>query len=224
MDIVKICGLSDSLSVATASRHSATHLGFIFHPESPRYITLDQAAELSLTIPSHCERVAVCVDADDTFLKNIISALSPTHLQLHGAETPERISEIKSNFNLPIIKALGISNKQDLDSLVLYDSVPSIDYLLLDYKSKESFGGSGKQFDWSLLSGLRTTKPLILAGGINLSNLPQALDLINDSTNSFIGLDVSSGVEGSIGVKDIGLIEQFLSQVAKATKATDDNT
>ena len=218
MDIVKICGLSDSLSITTACRHSATHLGFIFHPESPRYITLDQAAELSLTIPNNCERVAVCVDADDTFLQDIISSLSPTFLQLHGSETPERISEIKLRFHLPIIKAVGILSKQDLDSLVLYDSVPSIDYLLLDYKSPKSFGGSGKQFDWSLLSGLRTTKPLILAGGINLSNLPQAFDLINDSTNSFIGLDVSSGVEGAIGVKDIGLIEQFLSQVSQATK------
>lgn len=211
IDFIKICGLSDTSMVTTACEHGATHLGFMIYESSPRYISVSRAAELVASV-SDCDCVAVTVDADDKLLDDITMIMRPSMLQLHGCESVSRISSIRSRYNLPIIKALGISSSSDLDSLSVYESHSSIDYLLLDYKplSGDSFGGIGESFDWSIISSLSSPKPLILAGGISFDNLGEALDIIVSCNNSFIGLDVSSSLESSRGVKDIKLIEQFL--------------
>ena len=208
---VKICGLSTPESVRTAQCGGATHLGFIFFEKSPRYVTPKKAARLVEDL-SDVQTVAVTVDADNDFLDEITSAMKPDMLQLHGKESPERIAEIKHRYQLPVMKALAIRDETDLEKIALYED--SVDLLLLDAKppdGSELPGGNGVSFDWSLIAGLNSKAPILLSGGIDQSNLNQAIDYVEKGQNDLAGIDVSSGVESAPGVKDILKIEKFLA-------------
>ena len=138
--------------------------------------------------------------------------MQPDMLQLHGKESVERINDLKARHQLPIIKALAIREAADLEKVATYD--PVSDLLLLDAKppaGSQLPGGNGVRFDWTVLKRLKSSTPILLSGGIDISNVGEAMDYVRDGQNSIAGLDVSSGVESSPGAKDIAKIEIFLA-------------
>ena len=135
-----------------------------------------------------------------------------THLQLHGNESSNEVKKINETSNLKIIKAFSISEETDLDKIKEY--CPYIDYILLDSIQKEDMpGGTGKKFDWEIIRNFSPNKSFFLSGGLNTTNISDALDL--KKTEYF---DVSSGVENSEGIKDEKLISEFISKANKAVK------
>jgi phosphoribosylanthranilate isomerase len=213
MDI-KICGLRKEEALAAALAGGASHVGFIFFPKSPRNIDPAEAGRLRRLASGKAKAVAVTVDASDATLDVIVKAVAPDVLQLHGSESPARVRELKARYGLPVMKALSIREKPDLDRVADYAGVA--DCLLFDAKPPRGAklpGGNGMAFDWRLLEGVDPAVPYMLSGGLNAGNIAEALATARPS-----GIDISSGVESAPGVKDVRLIEAFFRAVAGARK------
>ncbi|MGO9672902.1 MAG: phosphoribosylanthranilate isomerase [Methylocella sp.] len=207
--LVKICGLNANDAIDAAIEAGADMVGFVVFDRSPRHVSLDQASSLGARVPSHAAKVLLTVDADDASLAAAIAALDPAFLQLHGAETPERVAAIRAAFGVKVIKAIGIGERADLDQIRRYDDIA--DMLLFDARPPPKAsrpGGNGAGFDWSLLAGVMTKKPWLLAGGLDAGNVAEAL-----RETGAAGVDVSSGVESAPGVKDKGKMATFVAAV-----------
>ena len=205
--IIKICGLSTAPAVAAALDAGADMLGFVFFAPSPRYLPLDAAKALSAQIGGRAKKVALTVDADDASIEAIVAAIAPDILQLHGRETPERAAALRARVGCRIMKALGVSSRDDLAAARAY--APVVDYLLFDAKPPLDAtrpGGNGMAFDWSILDGFNPGRPWLLSGGLDPSNVAEAL-----AKTGAPGVDVSSGVERAPGVKDEALIRSFIA-------------
>jgi phosphoribosylanthranilate isomerase len=204
---VKICGLRTGADVAAAASAGASYVGFVFYPKSPRNVSFEEAAALAVDVPMGVAKVALVVNADDAFLDDLTAAVPLDMLQLHGSETPTRVAEVKARYGLPVMKAVGIADASDLAQIDAYAAVA--DQLLIDAKPPKNAdlpGGNGLAFDWTLLAGRKYwTVPWMLAGGLTADNVAEAVRLTGATQ-----VDVSSGVEGSVGVKDAGLIAAFL--------------
>lgn len=214
---VKICGLSRAEEVVAAADAGASYVGFVFFPKSPRNIVPEHARALALETPAGLAKVALVVNADNAFLDDLTARVPLDMLQLHGSENPARVTEIKARYGLPVMKAVGISDAEDLDAIDVYSAVA--DQLLIDAKppkNAELPGGNGLAFDWQLLRGRKYwTKPWMLAGGLTPNNVAEAIHLTGAQQ-----VDVSSGVETAPGVKDTGLIAQFVSAAKKMSVPT----
>lgn len=205
---VKICGLSTPDDVSTSINSGADLVGFVFFKKSPRNITLDQASTLSKLVPPEVKKVVLTVDPEDYFLEKIISAVDPDFIQLHGQEKVSRVEEIGELFNIPIIKAVGLKDKNDLWRLDEYSQVS--DQILVDAKPVDSQplpGGNGIAFDWKIISEFNWKLPWMLAGGLNAENVAAAINLTKAEQ-----VDVSSGVEKSPGKKDHMKIRKFIQE------------
>jgi len=212
--LIKICGLSTPDALDAALDAGADMVGFVFFGPSPRNISLETARSLSARVKDRAERVALTVDADDLVLAQIIDALKPDVLQLHGHETPERVAAIKQRFSLPAMKALAIETHADLAAIAPYTSVA--DRLLFDARPPRDAtrpGGLGKPFDWRLLENLDLPIPFMLSGGLHADNVAEALRITRAG-----GVDVSSGVESAPGVKDPDKIRAFV-RAARASQS-----
>jgi len=209
---IKICGLKTPEAMDAALAGGASHVGFIFFPKSPRNIAPLDAASLRQAALGKALAVAVTVDADDLFLDDIVAAMQPDMLQLHGKETPERVLAVKARYGLPVMKALAVSGSADLAAADAYQGIA--DKFLFDAKPPAGSvlpGGNGVSFDWSILKALDPDLDYMLSGGLNAGNVADALRLANPP-----GLDISSGVESAPGVKDVALIDAFFAAVATA--------
>jgi len=213
---IKICGLTTQAALDAALANGASHIGFVFFKKSPRNISLPLAASLRDRVMNRAQVVAVTVDADNRLLDEIIYQLKPDLLQLHGAETPRRLAEIKHRYNLPVMKAIAVHNKSDLQNLVPYRGIA--DRILFDAKAPKDSdlpGGNGVSFDWHVLDGLDESVDYMLSGGLRPDNVAGAL-----ANTRATGIDVSSGVEKEPGVKDIALINAFFKAVSLAQDAS----
>lgn len=214
MDI-KICGLSTVESVDAVIAGHASHVGFIFFQKSPRHITVETADLLSARAQkAGLKSVAVTVNANDDYLDEIVSVVKPDILQLHGAETPARVAEIKAKYGLPVMKAFAISSVNDLAKVEPYRGIA--DRFLFDAKPPKGSdlpGGNGVSFDWSLLTNLDPSIDYMLSGGLNPANVAEAIDFVSPP-----GLDISSGVESALGIKDLSLIADFFAAIKQKTK------
>jgi phosphoribosylanthranilate isomerase len=205
---VKICGLTEPLSLSAALDAGADMVGFVFYEPSPRHLAMSAARELSALVEGRAKKVVLCVDADDALLAALIEAVDPDLLQLHGRETPERVAAVRMRFGLPVMRALAIRTRADLDQLAAFEAVA--DALLFDAKPPADAtrpGGNGESFDWTVLNGLATRRPWLLAGGLTLANVAHAL-----AVSGAQALDVSSGVESAPGHKDPAKIKAFVAQ------------
>lgn len=203
----KICGLNDLGGVMASVDAGAAYLGFNFFPPSPRYVTPEKALPLMQAVPEGVCKVALSVNADDATLDALVESLPIDMLQLHGKETPARVSAVKARYGLPVLKALGVAAAEDLEAIAIYARVS--DMLLIDAKPPKDAvlpGGNGLTFDWTLLAGRRWALPWMLAGGLSADNVAEAVRL----TGALV-VDVSSGVESAPGVKDEALIRDFLA-------------
>lgn len=210
----KICGITTLEAARVTARDGAAFLGFIHFAKSPRHLTLDAMAELMQAVRDDgiaLPLVSVTVNPDENLLVALREAVKPDMVQLHGHETPERVAEVKALTGLPVIKAISVSNADDLDTAKAYEY--GADYLLFDAKAPKDAaipGGLGLSFDWTLLAGRTWQKPWFLAGGLDPDNVAEAVRISGAKY-----LDVSSGVESAPGVKSRELISRFL-RTAKA--------
>ncbi|PWC77290.1 phosphoribosylanthranilate isomerase [Azospirillum sp. TSH64] len=207
----KICGLSESESLRAAVAGGARYVGFVFYPRSPRAIAPAMAAELARLLPTGVRSVGLFVDPDDEFLEHVTGQVPLDLIQLHGAETPRRIAEIKARYALPVMKAIKIGGPEDL-TLAL-EAAAVADRLLFDAKPPAKVlalpGGNGIAFDWTILAGRRWPRPWMLSGGLTVDNVAEAVRVTGATE-----VDVSSGVEDRPGHKDPALVRSFLSAVA----------
>ena len=205
---VKICGLNEQTGLEAALHGGASHVGFVFYPPSPRNVTVEQAAALSRLVPASVERVGLFVNPDNALIRDAISSANLSLLQLHGSETPEQVARIRAEFGVPVMKALRISDRDDLGDARTFMDVA--DWLLFDAKppkgDKALPGGNGISFDWTLLEGFQSPIPWMLGGGLNVDNVAEAIRI-----SGAHAVDVSSGVERMPGQKDPARISAFLS-------------
>ena len=204
--IVKICGLSTRETLDAALNAGADMVGFVFFPPSPRHLGLEKARELGKQAKGRAVKVALSVDADDATLANIVDALQPDILQLHGKETVARVRDIKQKFSLQVMKALAIETPADLASLPGYAAVA--DHILFDARAPKHAtrpGGLGAIFDWHVLENLDLKIPFMVSGGLNAGNVAEAVRVTRAG-----GVDVSSGVESAPGIKDPDMIRAFI--------------
>ena len=211
--LVKICGLSTRETLDIALDAGADMVGFVFFPPSPRHISLEVARDLGSRAKGRAVKVALTVDADDATLENIVETLRPDILQLHGKETTARLRDIKQKFGLPLMKALPVETAADLAPLPGYAAVA--ERILFDARAPTDAtrpGGLGAPFDWHVLENLNLALPYMVSGGLHADNVAEAVTVTRAG-----GVDVSSGVERTPGVKDPELIRAFI-RAARATQ------
>ena len=203
---IKICGLSTPQTLTAALAAGADMVGFVFFEPSPRNIAMDAAKSLGAQTADSAKKVALSVDADDALLDAIVENLQPDFMQLHGKESPQRMSDIKSRYGLPVMKAIHVSEAGDLTAIADYETIA--DMLVFDAKPPKGApvpGGNGEAFDWTILQAVKTQTPWMLSGGLDADNVAQAIRV-----TSAKAIDVSSGVESARGVKDVAKIEAFV--------------
>jgi phosphoribosylanthranilate isomerase len=203
----KICGLSSEVAVTAAVEGGAAYLGFVFYPPSPRAVSPARAAALIAAVPSGVQRVGLFVDADDALIRAVLAEAPIDILQFHGAESPDRIADVKVRFHRPVMKAIAVAAPEDVLAAGRYDDVA--DMLLFDAKPPSLIdalpGGNGLAFDWRLIAGHKWRRPWMLSGGLTAELLPEAVHISGASA-----VDVSSGVERRPGDKDPDKIREFL--------------
>lgn len=210
--IIKICGLSTPETLDAAIAAGADWVGLVHFHKSPRHVEGRAAAALADQARGRASIVALTVDADDATLDQIMHDVAPDIFQFHGHETPGRVAGVKVRFALPVMKAIGVSMRDDLAAVSPYVGVA--DHLLLDAKPPKGAvlpGGNGAAFNWDILAGLPSDLPFMLSGGLNPETVHDAIR----RTRPF-GVDVSSGVERAPGVKDILMIERFIAAARAA--------
>jgi len=215
--LVKICGVKTFDCALAATKAGADFIGFVFVGKSPRAIAPDLASDIVTEIkqlsydegfacPKFC---GLFVDAGERLLGEAAPFL--THFQFHGHEDAERLNEIRSEFGLEIIKAVGVAEPSDFDGvdalaeaadLMIFDSRPP--------KGAALPGGNGEPFDWKILKRYQGETPFLLAGGLTAASVGDAIRAAKGHT-AFAGVDVSSGVEVRPGEKDDALIAAFIT-------------
>lgn len=212
-NLIKICGLSTPETLTSALDAGADMVGFVRFPKSPRHVTLDLGHRLSLQAKGRAKRVVLLVNPGDEEIAQAVEAFNPDLIQLHGNESPARVAEIRSMVGRPVMKAVGIAEKSDLETLAPYAG--QAEHILLDAKPPRTAealpGGNGVSFDWTLLNGLDPGLPIMLSGGLNPDNVAEAIRLTKPNA-----VDVSSGVESGPGLKDPARIAAFVKAARAA--------
>lgn len=212
---VKICGLSTPETLAAALEAGADMVGFVFFPPSPRHVGIEAMKNLATAARGRAEIAVLTVDADDATLAQIADEIQPDWFQFHGVESADHVDAAKTAFGLKVMKALPIAGHSDLVRIARY--VPVVDRILFDAKPPKDAtrpGGLGAAFDWRLLENLRLDAPFMVSGGLHADNVAEAVRVTRAG-----GVDVSSGVERTPGVKDIDMIRAFV----RAARAAENN-
>lgn len=204
----KICGLSTPETVDAAVEAGARFVGFVTFPRSPRHIeSLDILKSLGARVPRSVTRVGLFVDADDALIDARLATGAIDMLQLHGAETAERVAALKARTGKPVIKAIKVASLADVERGIA-GYAGTADRLMFDAADGTLPGGNATAFDWTFLSGRSVPLPWFLAGGLTPANVADAVCVTGARA-----VDVSSGVEATRGVKSIELIRAFLGAV-----------
>ncbi|MFM9975462.1 MAG: phosphoribosylanthranilate isomerase [Beijerinckiaceae bacterium] len=219
--LIKICGLSTADTMTAALDAGADMVGLVFHRKSPRSVSLEVAAALAGQARGRARIVALTVDPSDEGLAAIMARVNPDVIQLHGMETPERCAEIEDRTARVSLKAIGISDAADIERVRLYHERGRT--VLLDAKPPRGAaypGGHGNTFDWSILDRMPDDIPFLLSGGLTQANVSDAIHTADRFCLAFAGVDVSSGVESALGVKDSGKIRAFVETTRAARAAS----
>ncbi len=216
---VKICGITRRQDAELAAGLGASALGFVFWPNSPRFVSADIARGLTAQLPAHVIKVGVFVDQPAEDVARIMDEVGLDVAQLHGKETAEYCRELMVRLG-PVVRsgqeaAGGIRPAPDtgpaifkavtLDDkgLAVVDFSPDV-VLLVDANDPVRFGGTGRTVNWDSARELAAVRPTILAGGLNAANIKLAVRSVRP-----YGVDVSSGVESAPGVKDPNRLRTF---------------
>jgi len=201
MSKVKVCGMTNLADAEHAANHGAWAIGLIHHPESPRYVRPEVAEEIGVALKRRCEIAGVFVNST---LDEVIDAADRenlTLLQFHGDEGPSFCAEAGRRTGAKVIKAMRVTSAADVKAAEAFRT----DFHLFDAYWHGIHGGTGKNFDWELVSKRRSKVPMILAGGLTADNVAGAIELVQP-----FGVDVVSGVEAEPGRKDHAKVEAFL--------------
>jgi len=205
----KICGITnieDALNVCDAD---ADALGLVFYAKSPRYVTSKQASEICNAIPPFVTTVGLFLDASTDFVNEVLENVPLDLLQFHGSESPTYCA----SFNRPYIKAVGMKEfLQEGNTEAAFkkyvNQYPDAKAFLVDSHGAGKAGGTGETFNWKKIPQ-GTNKPIILAGGLNPTNISEAIQ----TADLIYGVDLSSGVESAPGIKDKQKIEQLMRNI-----------
>ncbi len=200
MNKVKICGLSRIQDISAVNECMPDYVGFVF-AESKRQISIAKASEFRRVLNKNISVVGVFVNENINKIVEICGSNIIDVIQLHGDETNEYINDLKTHVHVPIIKSIRIKNAVSLEQIAEISS----DFVLFDSYSNSCYGGSGNNFDWSLIPNA-IDKPFFLAGGISLDNVQSAMSL------GAYCIDVSTGVETN-GVKDPSKIQEIINLI-----------
>lgn len=198
---VKICGITRVEDALAAVAHGADAIGLVFYAPSPRAVSIDQAIQIVNQIPAFVSVVGLFVNAEESFVRNVISNVALDLLQFHGDEAPEECTR----YGLPFIKAIRV--KSDTNLVQCAKDYSASRALLLDTYTEGVAGGTGHVFDWGLIPP-DLNKPVVLAGGLTSENVASAIQQVKP-----YAVDVSGGVEASKGIKDAAKIAAFMQQV-----------
>jgi phosphoribosylanthranilate isomerase len=198
---IKICGMTNEEDALAAAKFGADALGFIFAP-SPRRIAPEKARKIIKVLPPLVQTVGVFVDEDLGEVSSVAEMCGLDILQFHGSES----ADYCDRFSQRVIKAVRPRNRQDLKSLREYDGV--VHALLLDTYVADKLGGTGMTFDWKWAVEAVKYGRIILAGGLNPENVAAAIRIVKP-----YGVDASSSLEHSPGVKDHEKMAQFIERV-----------
>jgi phosphoribosylanthranilate isomerase len=198
---VKICGITRVEDALNAVAQGADAIGLVFYKPSPRNVEIEQAIEIANKIPAFVTVVALFVNAEPDFVRKVISQVKLDLLQFHGDETPQECA----SYGMPFIKAIRV--KSDTNLVQCAKDFSASKALLLDTYTEGVAGGTGHQFDWTLIP-VSLDMPVILAGGLNAQNVAQAIKQVKP-----YAVDVSGGVEISKGIKDAAKVAAFMQQV-----------
>ena len=195
--MIKVCGMRDAENIREVEALGIDLMGFIFWPKSSRYVS-----ERPAYLPTNCKRVGVFVDEDIETVRRIADDYALDYIQLHGHESRAYCAQLKG---LKLIKAISVSGEDDIATYKTYEGL--VDYFLFDTKCP-SVGGSGQQFDWTVLADYVCETPFLLSGGIG----PDDVERVKASHHSkCIGIDLNSRFEIAPGVKDINKLKDFLN-------------
>ncbi len=186
---VKICGITRADDAAAAVEAGAAAIGFVFWPESPRFVDPYRARAIAATLPPFVTPVGVFVNQPVEYVRRVASLVRLGAVQLHGDETPEYAAGLP----MPIVKAIAVGAAED-GRLALW---PSPTMVLLDVHDPVKRGGTGRTIDWGAAAAIAATRRVFLAGGLTPDNAADAIARVRP-----YGIDVSSGVEKAPGVKD----------------------
>ena len=201
---VKICGIMSLEDAKIAISAGADAIGLVFYENSPRYVTISRAKQIIDYISPFVNCVGLFVDANEAYIREVLSKVAIATLQFHGQE-PEHACTL---YNRPYIKAIRMNEDIDLsEQLKKYSSASAI---LLDTYVKDIPGGTGISFDWSIIPK-DLTKPIILAGGLDENNVKSAISQLHP-----YAVDVSGGVESKKGIKDPDKIKHFICEAMNA--------
>ncbi len=210
---IKVCGLRDPRQAAAIAKHGADAIGLVF-ADSPRWVSPEQALEVTAALPPLVSAVGVFVDSPVKVLNRVAAKANLDYLQLHGDESTEIVAEL----DRPVIKAFGVRDESWLSDVRRWlDGVGDIDRvaaILLDTYKKGVHGGTGERFNWELVGdayavgAAKGLPPMILSGGLDDSNVITAIRMVQPWA-----VDVSSGVESAPGVKDVAKVNRFIITV-----------
>jgi phosphoribosylanthranilate isomerase len=198
---VKICGIRSADEALAAVEAGADALGLNLWPESPRYVEPARANEIRAAVSPLVACVGVFVNEDPRRVCDLASDLGLDAVQLHGDETPDYCSALA---HLKVIKAIRVGQNFDLGCLRAY----SVGAILLDSKIKGTYGGTGQRFDWRAAIDAKRMARIILAGGLTIDNVAEAVKQVRP-----MAIDVCSGVESEPGRKDLLKLRQFMNAV-----------
>ena len=195
---IKICGTTNLNDALLAVELGADAVGFVFYPKSPRYITVNEAANICHELPPFVATVGVFVDELEYEIEKAVDECLLNALQFHGEEPPGFCQK----FAAKSIKAIRVRDEESLRAAAEYD----VDALLLDTYTDESRGGTGKTFDWALaIKAKEIGPPIILSGGLTTVNVQEAVRRVRP-----YAVDVASGVEREPGKKDPEKLRRFI--------------
>jgi phosphoribosylanthranilate isomerase len=198
---VKICGITRVEDALVAVENGADAIGLVFYEPSPRAVSVEQAIKIVSQIPAFISIVGLFVNAEERFVRDVISNVALDLLQFHGDEAPEECS----SYGLPFMKAIRV--KSDTNLVQCAKDYSASRALLLDTYTEGVAGGTGHTFDWGLIPS-DLNKPVVLAGGLTAENVGSAIQQVRP-----YAVDVSGGVELSKGIKDAAKIAAFMQQV-----------
>jgi len=201
---VKICGITRAEDALAAAHNGADAIGLVFYQHSPRHVSIEQAAKLAGILPPFVSVVGLFVNADSSFVREVLAGAPLDLMQFHGDETPEFCAQ----FGKPYLKAIRV--KAGVDLLQCAADFRSAKGLLLDAHVEGVPGGTGKAFDWALIPG-NLSMPMVLSGGLAVENVAAAIKQVKP-----YAVDVSSGVEAGKGIKDEAKIARFMQEVKRA--------
>jgi phosphoribosylanthranilate isomerase len=204
---IKICGITSLGDAEAAQRLGAWAIGLNHHPESPRLVTPDVAAEIGAALKRRCEVVGVFVNAPLDALDRAAEGEQLTMLQLHGDEGPAYCAEAARRTGCKVIKAVRVRSAADVRGAAAYRT----DYHLFDAYRRDLPGGTGESFDWELAAAHDSEIPLILAGGLRPENVGEAIEVAHP-----FAVDVTSGVEAEPGRKDPERMAEFFERARAA--------